>query len=76
MTALQKVEAEIARYDHALLRLEARQKADGSVELVIRTKQEIPDVHTYHAPIHPATSTIRSFPGRSRGTCTTACTTT
>ena len=51
MTALEKVEAEIARYDHALLRFSARQRND-SVELVIELKQPPPGVHAYYAPVH------------------------
>lgn len=51
MTALEKVEAEIARYDHALLRFSARQR-NGGVELVIELKQPPPETHTYYAPVH------------------------
>lgn len=51
MTALEKVEAEIARYDHALLRFSARQH-NGGIELVIELKQPPPGAHIYYAPIH------------------------
>ena len=51
MTALEKVEAEIARYDHALLHFSARQH-NGGVELVIGLKQPRPGTHIYYAPVH------------------------
>ncbi len=51
MTALEKVEAEIARYDHALLHFSARQH-NGGVELVIGLKQPPPGTHIYYAPVH------------------------
>ncbi len=51
MTALEKVEAEIARYDHALLRFSARER-NGTIELVIDLKQPPAGTHTYYAPIH------------------------
>jgi hypothetical protein len=59
---LEKVEAEIARYEHVLLKFSAREKPDGTIELVIRTKQDIPDVHTYYAPIHPRDIAHPQFP--------------
>jgi len=51
VTDLEKVEAEIARYDHALLRFSARQH-DGGIELAIELKQPPAGMHTYYAPIH------------------------
>jgi hypothetical protein len=51
VTALEKVEAEIARYDHALLRFSAHQR-NGGVELVIELKQPPLGTHTYYAPVH------------------------
>ena len=51
MTALEKVQAEIARYDHALLRFSARER-DGVIELVIDLKQPTAGTHRYYAPIH------------------------
>jgi hypothetical protein len=62
MTPLEKVEAEIARYDHSLMRFSAREKRDGAVELVIWTREEIPGVHTYYAPIHPRDIEHPQFP--------------
>ncbi len=52
MTALEKVEAELARYEHALLRFSAREH-NGQVELVIEMKQPGLGLHTYYAPVHP-----------------------
>ncbi len=51
MTPLEKVRAEIARYDHALLRFSAREHG-GAVELVIELKDNGLGLHTYCAPIH------------------------
>jgi hypothetical protein len=62
VTGLEKVRNEIARYQHQLMQFSAREKPDGTVELVIRTKQELPDVHTYYAPIHPRDLDHPQFP--------------
>jgi hypothetical protein len=62
VTPLQKVEAELARYDHALLLFSAHEKPDGTVELIIRTRQDIPGVHTYYAPMHPRDIAHPQFP--------------
>jgi hypothetical protein len=51
VTDLEKVEAEIARYDHALLRFSARQH-NGGIELVIELKRPPPGIHIYYAPLH------------------------
>lgn len=51
MTALAKVEAEVARYEHPLLRFSARQR-NGAVELVIELRQPAPGIHAYYAPLH------------------------
>jgi len=51
VTPLEKVLAEIGRYDHALLRFSAREHR-GSVELVIELKQPVAGMHTYYAPLH------------------------
>jgi hypothetical protein len=51
VTDIEKVEAEIARYDHALLRFSAHER-DGAIELVIELKQPPPGIHVYHAPLH------------------------
>jgi hypothetical protein len=51
VTALEKVETEIARYDHALLRFSAREH-NAVIEMVIDLKQPTAGTHTYYAPIH------------------------
>ena len=51
MTALEKVQAELGRYEHALLRFSAREH-NGAVELVIEVKDPAPGQHTYYAPVH------------------------
>ena len=61
MTPLEKVEAEIARYDHALLRFSAREHA-GSIELVIELKHPGMPMHTYYAPIHARDIEHTQFP--------------
>ncbi len=51
MGHLEKVQAEIARYEHALLRFSVREH-NGAVELVIETRDSSLGLHTYYAPIH------------------------
>jgi hypothetical protein len=51
VTPLEKVLAEIARYDHALLRFSAHERG-GQVELLIDVREPAPALHTYHAPVH------------------------
>lgn len=53
MTPIERVRAELARYQHLLLLFEAEPDSSGGVELVIRLKTEVPGAHVYHAPIHP-----------------------
>ncbi len=53
MTDIEKVRAELARYDHALAEFSAREKKDGTIELVISLKSNPLGLHTYYAPIHP-----------------------
>lgn len=62
LTPLEKVEHEISRYEHTLLKFSAREKKDGSVELVIELKEPAPGVHTYFAPIHPRDIENPQFP--------------
>jgi hypothetical protein len=50
VTPLEKVQAEILRYDHALLDFSAREH-NGAIELVIQLKNRA--LHAYYAPIHP-----------------------
>ena len=61
MTPLEKVEAEIRRYDHALLRFSAREH-HGSIELVITLKSNDFGLHTYYAPIHQRDIDHPQFP--------------
>ena len=61
MTPLEKVLAEIARYDHALLRFSAREY-NGRIELVIEMKQDGLGLHTYYAPIHERDIEHPQFP--------------
>ncbi len=58
---LAKVLAEIARYEHALLRFSAREH-NGSVELVIETRDPALGLHTYYAPLHPRDIGHPQFP--------------
>jgi hypothetical protein len=62
MTPLEKVQAEIARYEHALVNFSARQKADGGIDLVIELKNRPPDVHVYYAPLHQRDIENSQFP--------------
>ncbi len=52
MSALQKVQTELQRYEHALVDFSAREH-NGSIELVIALKDRGPGLHTYYAPLHP-----------------------
>ena len=61
MTSLEKVQAEIARYDHALLRFSAREHR-GTIELVIELKQPVQGMHTYFAPLHERDIEHAQFP--------------
>jgi hypothetical protein len=59
--ALAKVNAELARYDHALMKFSAREK-NGAVELVIEMKDTALGVHTYYAPLHQRDIDHPQFP--------------
>ena len=61
MSPLEKVEAELSRYEHALLAFSAREH-NGAVELVIQLKEPRPGVHVYYAPIHPRDLEHAQFP--------------
>jgi hypothetical protein len=61
VTPLEKVDAEIARYDHALLHFSAREH-NGAIELVIEMKQPGLGLHTYYAPIHQRDIDHPQFP--------------
>jgi hypothetical protein len=62
MSPLEKVEAELARYAHALLRFSVREKPDGSIELVIEPRAAVDGLHTYYAPLHPRDIEHPQFP--------------
>lgn len=51
MDSLEKVREELARYEHLLLRFDARRGAAG-VELTIALKADVPGAHEYIAPVH------------------------
>ncbi len=53
MTDLEKVEVELARYFHALLRFSVREH-DGAVELVMDLKRPLGGTHVYYKaiPVH------------------------
>ena len=61
MEHLEKVRAELRRYEHALLRFDARAH-NGGVELVIALKQPGSGLHTYYAPLHPRDIDHPQFP--------------
>ena len=61
MTPLEKVRAEIGRYDHALLDFSAREH-NGVIELVIELKNRDLGLHTYYAPIHARDLDHPQFP--------------
>jgi hypothetical protein len=61
VTPLEKVQAELRRYDHVLLRFSAREHKD-EVELVIELKDNSQGVHTYYAPVHPRDIEHPQFP--------------
>ncbi len=53
MTHLDKVRREVARYEHVLLRFDARESSTGTPELVIALKSPVAGVDEYAAPVHP-----------------------
>jgi len=59
VTPIEKVRAEIDRYDHALLDFSAREH-NGAIELVIQLKTRA--LHTYYAPIHSRDIEHPQFP--------------
>jgi len=61
VTPLEKVRAEIRRYDHALLHFSAREH-NGGIELVIALKSQDLGLHTYYAPVHERDIEHSQFP--------------
>jgi hypothetical protein len=49
---IEKVRAELARYEHPLVDFGAQTSPSGEVELTIRVRQSPVAVHTYVAPVH------------------------
>ncbi len=62
LTPLERVEAELARYEHPLVTFTARQNPDGSIELLIATRRQEPGIHIYSAPLHPRDLDHPQFP--------------
>ena len=62
MSAVEKVEAELEKYEHPLVEFGARSIHDGEVELVIRIRNAGGGIHTYYAPIHPRDVEHPQFP--------------
>lgn len=60
-SAVAKVNAELERYEHALMKFSAREK-NGAVELVIEMKDPGLGVHTYYAPLHQRDIDHPQFP--------------
>jgi hypothetical protein len=58
---LARVEAELKRYEHALVQFSARER-NGQIELVIALKNQAPGLHTYYAPLHPRDIDNSQFP--------------
>ncbi len=52
VTPLEKVQAEVGRYEHPLFEFFARER-DGAVELVIRLRDGSLGLSPYSAPVHP-----------------------
>ena len=61
MTHLEKVQAELRRYEHTLMDFSAREH-NGTVELVIELKNRDLRLHTYYAPIHARDIEHSQFP--------------
>jgi hypothetical protein len=53
MLPIEKVRRELRRYEHLLVDFSAREKDDGSVELLIALKETVPGVHLYKVSLHP-----------------------
>ncbi|HEY5161483.1 MAG TPA: hypothetical protein VII81_00600 [Terriglobales bacterium] len=52
MSGLERVKAELAKYEHPLVTFDAREKGDG-VEVIIEFRNPIVPVHTYYFELHP-----------------------
>ncbi len=61
LSNLDKVRAELARYEHPLLHFSAREKGDA-VEVIIDFKNKDLGLHTYYYEIHPRDLEHPQFP--------------
>ncbi|MCX7605133.1 MAG: hypothetical protein N2036_13730 [Bryobacteraceae bacterium] len=62
MTDLEKVRAELSRYEHLLMEFDAEEDSRGGVELIIRLRQPVEGAHVYRAPLHPRDIAHPQFP--------------
>jgi len=62
VNAIDKVRAELVRYEHLLLAFDAEQDARGGIELVIRLRHPMEGAHVYRAPLHPRDIDHPQFP--------------
>ena len=60
-SSIDKVRAELARYEHPLLNFSAREKGDA-VEVIIDFKNKDLGLHTYYYEIHPRDLAHAQFP--------------
>ena len=51
--ALARIELELKKYVHPLLKFSARETEGGRLELVIDLKEKPANIHTYYLEIHP-----------------------
>lgn len=61
MPPVEKVLAQLARYEHLLLDFSAEDTPSG-VELIIRLKHPVEGAHVYRAPVHPRDIAHPQFP--------------
>jgi hypothetical protein len=61
VSPLEKVQAELDRYEHALVDFSVRENGN-EVELVISVKNRMLGLHTYYAPLHPRDIDNPQFP--------------
>ena len=59
---LEKVERELARYEHPLVRFGVRESEGGALELIIELRNPPEGMHVYVAPLHPRDVEHRQFP--------------
>ncbi len=71
---VEKVENELARYEHPLFRFSAEAAGSG-VLLAIELREGLGVEHHYEVTLHEREIEDRQFPGRFSGCFTTACTT-